>query len=47
MYAQMIKSEATQDDPEKLAAFQARIDAGEKIEPKDWMPEGYRKTPIR
>lgn len=47
MYAQMIKSEATQDDPEKLAAFQARIDAGETIEPKDWMPEGYRKTLIR
>ncbi len=47
MYAQMVKSEATQDDPEKLAAFQARIDAGEKIEPKDWMPEGYRKTLIR
>ena len=47
MYAQMIKSEATQDDPERLAAFQARIDAGEKIEPKDWMPEGYRKTLIR
>lgn len=47
MYAQMVKSEATQDDPEQLAAFQARIDAGEKIEPKDWMPEGYRKTLIR
>lgn len=47
MYAQMIKSEATQDDPEKLVAFQARIDAGEKIEPKDWMPAGYRKTLIR
>ncbi|MEL0438125.1 1,2-phenylacetyl-CoA epoxidase subunit PaaA [Phycobacter sp. K97] len=47
MYAQMVKSEATQDDPEKLAAFQARIDRGEKIEPKDWMPEGYRKTLIR
>ncbi|MEX0302370.1 MAG: 1,2-phenylacetyl-CoA epoxidase subunit PaaA [Leisingera sp.] len=47
MYAQMIKSEATKDDPEKLEAFQARIDAGEKIEPKDWMPEGYRKTLIR
>ncbi|WP_341863632.1 1,2-phenylacetyl-CoA epoxidase subunit PaaA [Gymnodinialimonas sp. 57CJ19] len=47
MYAQMVKSEATSDDPEKLAAFQARIDAGEKIEPKDWMPEGYRKTLIR
>jgi len=29
------------------AAFQSRIDAGEKIEPKDWMPEKYRKTHIR
>ncbi|WP_299618922.1 1,2-phenylacetyl-CoA epoxidase subunit PaaA [uncultured Tateyamaria sp.] len=47
MYAQMIKSEATQDDPVKLAVFQKRIDAGDKIEPKDWMPEGYRKTLIR
>ena len=47
MYAQMIKSEASGEDPEKLAAFQARIDAGEKIEPKEWMPEGYRKTLIR
>ena len=47
MYAQMIKSEATQDDPDKLTAFQARIDAGDRIEPKDWMPEGYRKTLIR
>ncbi len=49
MYAQMVKSEGPkdQDDPTKLAEFQARIDAGEKIEPKDWMPEGYRKTLIR
>ena len=28
-------------------AFQQRIDRGEKIEPKDYMPEGYRKTLIR
>ena len=28
-------------------AFQKRIDDGEKVEPKDWMPEGYRKTLIR
>jgi ring-1,2-phenylacetyl-CoA epoxidase subunit PaaA len=27
--------------------FQARIDAEQKIEPKDWMPEAYRKTLIR
>ena len=28
-------------------AFQERINAGGKIEPKDWMPEGYRKNLIR
>ena len=27
--------------------FQARIDADVRIEPKDWMPEAYRKTLIR
>ena len=27
--------------------FQARVDAEEKIEPKDWMPEAYRQTLIR
>lgn len=27
--------------------FQSRIDAEEKIEPKDWMPEAYRKNLIR
>ena len=27
--------------------FQERIDAGERIEPKDWMPDKYRKTHIR
>ena len=46
MYAQMVKSENTDSGPE-WDAFQARIDAGEKIEPKDWMPAGYRKTLIR
>jgi ring-1,2-phenylacetyl-CoA epoxidase subunit PaaA len=29
------------------AAFQARIDAGETIEPRDWMPERYRKQLVR
>jgi ring-1,2-phenylacetyl-CoA epoxidase subunit PaaA len=29
------------------ARFQARIDAEEKIEPKDFMPEAYRQTLIR
>jgi len=32
---------------ERAARFQARIDAEEKIEPKDWMPEAYRQTLIR
>jgi ring-1,2-phenylacetyl-CoA epoxidase subunit PaaA len=31
----------------ELARFQSRIDAEEKIEPKDWMPEAYRKTLVR
>jgi ring-1,2-phenylacetyl-CoA epoxidase subunit PaaA len=35
------------DEQAKLEQFQARIDAGEKIEPKDWMPEEYRKNLIR
>ncbi|MGJ8616554.1 MAG: 1,2-phenylacetyl-CoA epoxidase subunit PaaA [Sulfitobacter sp.] len=48
MYAQMVTSEGNKGEqtPEEKA-FQARIDADEKIEPKDWMPEGYRKTLIR
>ncbi|MBK6930256.1 MAG: 1,2-phenylacetyl-CoA epoxidase subunit A [Saprospirales bacterium] len=29
------------------AQFQAKIDAEGRIEPKDWMPEAYRKTLIR
>jgi ring-1,2-phenylacetyl-CoA epoxidase subunit PaaA len=29
------------------AKFLAILDADEKVEPRDWMPEGYRKTLIR
>ncbi len=47
MYAQMVKAEGPVDRSPQDEAFQARIDRGEKIEPKDWMPEGYRKTLIR
>jgi len=36
-----------QDDPIKLAEFEARVAAGEKIEPKDWTPAEYRKQLIR
>jgi len=35
------------DDPAMVAAFEARIAAGESIEPKDWMPERYRRQLIR
>lgn len=35
------------EDPAKLAAFEARVAADEFIEPKDWMPEAYRKTLVR
>jgi len=35
------------EDPVKLAAFEARIAAGDKIEPHDWMPVQYRKQLIR
>ena len=30
-----------------LRRFQARIDAEQRIEPKDWMPEAYRRTLVR
>ena len=52
MYAQMVKTESKriktleEMDPQERA-FQERINAEQKIEPKDWMPEGYRKTLIR
>jgi ring-1,2-phenylacetyl-CoA epoxidase subunit PaaA len=48
MYAQMVTPERTGDESSpELAAFQARIDAGDTIEARDWMPDGYRKTLIR
>jgi ring-1,2-phenylacetyl-CoA epoxidase subunit PaaA len=48
MYAQMVTPETGGDESSpELAAFQAKIDTGDTIEPRDWMPEGYRKTLIR
>ncbi len=35
------------EDPGRLAAFEARVAADEYIEPKDWMPEAYRRTLTR
>jgi len=52
MYAQNVDTGAKRlrnsDEmaPEEVA-FQQRIDDGAKIEPKDWMPDAYRKTLIR
>src|SRR6476646_7697149 len=52
MYAQMVETglrkvqDAADMTPEDVA-FQSRIDADVKIEPKDAMPEAYRRTLIR
>src|SRR6187455_2311529 len=35
------------EDAQREEKFEARIAAGEFIEPKDWMPEHYRKTLVR
>ena len=43
----MTPAAATADDPKRLAEFEARVARGETIEPKDWMPEKYRRQLIR
>ena len=35
------------EDAGRMAAFQARIDAEDRIEANDWMPDAYRRTLIR
>jgi ring-1,2-phenylacetyl-CoA epoxidase subunit PaaA len=35
------------EDPARLAAFEARVAADDFIEPKDWMPDAYRRTLVR
>ncbi len=48
MYSQGLTDAKGQTEPaDLLAAFQAKIDREEKIEPRDWMPMAYRKTLIR
>jgi ring-1,2-phenylacetyl-CoA epoxidase subunit PaaA len=42
-----VNSILADEDPIKLAEFEARIAAGDKIEPKDWMPKEYRKQLVR
>jgi ring-1,2-phenylacetyl-CoA epoxidase subunit PaaA len=50
MYTQALNHAAEpaagEDDPDAIR-FQARIEAEEKIEPNDWMPEAYRRTLVR
>jgi ring-1,2-phenylacetyl-CoA epoxidase subunit PaaA len=41
------KQSTPPDDAALVAEFEARIAAGESIEPKDWMPERYRKQLTR
>ncbi len=52
MYAQEVKSTGVKPKSlnsmsAKEKAFQDKIDRGQRIEPKDWMPEGYRRTLLR
>jgi ring-1,2-phenylacetyl-CoA epoxidase subunit PaaA len=52
MYAQLVDTgvnrlQSREEMSAEERAFQERLDAGVKIEPKDWMPDGYRKTLIR
>jgi len=35
------------EEPERLSAFDALIAADQRIEPRDWMPEEYRATLVR
>lgn len=52
MYAQMVDTgvaslRAVEELSPEEQTFQERIDADIKVEPRDWMTEGYRKTLIR
>lgn len=52
MYAQMVKTgvdrlKTLEEMTPEERSFQERVDADIKIEPKEWMPEAYRKTLIR
>jgi ring-1,2-phenylacetyl-CoA epoxidase subunit PaaA len=54
MYTQALDSHGKEpappvsgESPAQAQRFEQRIDADDKIEPKDWMPEAYRQTLIR
>ena len=43
----MAEQARTPENTTEVRAFEARIAAGYSVEPKDWMPERYRKQLIR
>src|SRR3712207_2409148 len=47
MSAPPLDRPAVHDEAELQAQFEATVAADHRIEPRDWMPEGYRKTLIR
>src|SRR6187551_2435051 len=51
MYTQALNAAQTEDrhveDAAKLARFEERVAAEERIEANDWMPEAYRRTLTR
>ncbi len=48
MYSQALNAATDPADASEAGGrFQARIDAEERIEPNDWMPEAYRRTLVR
>ncbi|MBN8896649.1 MAG: phenylacetate-CoA oxygenase subunit PaaI, partial [Rhodospirillales bacterium] len=48
MYSQALNAPTPLADTSPEATrFQERIDAEERIEPNDWMPEAYRRTLVR
>jgi ring-1,2-phenylacetyl-CoA epoxidase subunit PaaA len=44
---QTLRQTASAEEVAREAAFEARIEAGDFIESKDWMPAHYRKTLVR
>ncbi|WP_137181085.1 1,2-phenylacetyl-CoA epoxidase subunit PaaA [Roseomonas sp. AR75] len=51
MYTQALNQKDTApaeaEDPVRLARFEARVAAEDKVEPNDWMPAAYRRTLTR
>lgn len=40
-------NDTLEENPQRLAEFEAKIERGEKIEPTDWMPREYRRQLTR